>query len=111
MLGVLSEGRADLSSPGVRRMEVNAEAVLRDDSPLITTRAFGPGELPAGLVTIAVSEDPDPLHGAVAARLGELTGRPPVTVPGADDHEVYLSRPAVLADFVARSVPSPVKGR
>jgi pimeloyl-ACP methyl ester carboxylesterase len=102
MLGVLSEGQADLTAPQVRRAEVNAEAVVRDDSPLITTRAFAPGELPAtGLVTVATSEKPHELHAAIAARLGELIGSAPVPVPGADDHEVYQSRPEVLAGFLA----------
>ena len=101
MLGVLSEGRADLSAPEVRRAETNAEAALRDDAPLLTTRGFAPGELPAtGLITVATSAAPDDLHAAIAARLGELIGRPPVLVPGAGDHEVYLSRPDVLADFL-----------
>jgi pimeloyl-ACP methyl ester carboxylesterase len=101
MLGVLSGGRADLTSPAVRRMERNAEAVLRDDSPLLTTHVFGSGELPADRVTVAVGAEPDPLHGEIAARLGELTGKPPVTVPDADDHEIYVSRPEVLAAFLA----------
>ncbi len=102
MLGVLSQGRADLTAPDVRRAEVNAEAVLRDDSPLITTRAFAPGELPAtGLITVATSAAPSELHAATAARLGELIGGDPVRVPAADGHEIYLSRPEVLADFLA----------
>ena len=101
MLGVLSEGRADLSAPEVKLMEANAEAALRDDGPLITTRAFRSGELPAGRVTIAVSESPDPMHGAIATRLAALTGGVPVHVPGADDHEAYLSRPGVVAAFLA----------
>lgn len=102
MLGVLSQGRADLGSAEVRRAEVNAEAALRDDSPLLTTRSFAPGELPTtGLITIATSAAPHELHAAIAARLGELIGSAPVPVPAADDHEVYLSRPEVLADFLA----------
>jgi hypothetical protein len=101
MLGVLSQGRADLTAPEVRRMEANAEAVLRDDSPLLTTRSFAPGELPAtGLVTVATSEAPDELHAAIAARVAELTGGAPVVVGGADDHEIYLSRPEILADWL-----------
>ncbi len=99
---IISEGRADLSSPEVRRMDRNAEAVIRDDSPLITARAFAPGELPAGgSVTIATSATPNPLHAAIAQRLGDLVGRPPVIVEKATDHEVYLSDPEVLADFLA----------
>jgi pimeloyl-ACP methyl ester carboxylesterase len=99
MLGVISGGRADLSSPAVRRMERNAEAAVRDDARLLTTQAFE--RLPAGLVTVATTEEPEPLHAAIAARLGEMAGVAPVAVKGADDHEIYLSRPEVLADFLA----------
>jgi pimeloyl-ACP methyl ester carboxylesterase len=101
MLGVISGGRADLASPAVRRMERNAEAALRDDSPLITLHPFEPGTLPAGRVTVAVGAEPDPLHAEIAARLGELAGTAPVTVKDADDHEIYLTRPEVLAGFLA----------
>jgi pimeloyl-ACP methyl ester carboxylesterase len=100
MLGVLSEGRADLSAPEVKLMEVNAEAALRDDGPLITPRGFVPGEWPAGLVTVAVSETPNPLHAEIADRVAALVGSAPVVVTGADDHESYLSRPDVIADFL-----------
>lgn len=102
MLDVLSEGRADHRDPLVMRMALNAEAALRDDARLITTRAFRPGELAPHLVTLAVSATPDPLHLAVAERLAEVVGRPVRRVPGADDHEVYLRRPDVLADWLAR---------
>ena len=101
MLGVLSGGHADVDSPAVRRMERNAEAALRDDAPLITLHAIEPGTLHAGRVTVAIGTDPDPLHAEIATRLGDLIGAPPVTVKDADDHEVYLSRPEVLAGFLA----------
>jgi pimeloyl-ACP methyl ester carboxylesterase len=111
MLGVLSEGRADLSSPAVSLMSANAEAVLRDDGPLITTRAFRAGEFPAGLVTVAVSESPDPMHGEIADRIAALTGETPVRLAGAGDHEIYLSRPDAVADFLAaRFRPRPGPG-
>lgn len=100
MLGVLSGGRADLTAPAVRRMERNAEAALRDDGPLITLHAVEPGSLRAGRVTVAIGADPDPLHAEIATRLGDLIGAPPVTVD-ADDHEIYLTRPEVLAGFLA----------
>src|SRR4029453_13222388 len=100
MLGVLSEGRADPSAPEVRLMAANAEAVLRDDGPLITTRRFADGELPADLVTVAVSETPDPLHAEIADRVAALVGSTPVVVPGADHHESYLRRPALIAGFL-----------
>lgn len=92
MLGIISGGRADLSAPEVKLMEVNAEAAVRDDGPLITMRAFGAGEIPTGRVTVAVSEKPAELH----ARIAALVGPAPVVVPGADDHEIYLKRPEVL---------------
>ncbi len=100
-LDVLSEGRADHSAPQVKLMEANAEAILRDDSPHLTTRAFAPGELPAHLVTVATSAHPSPLHATIAARIGELIGKPPVVVADADDHEIYVLRPEVMADFLA----------
>jgi hypothetical protein len=106
LLHTLSDGRADLGSPIVKAAEANAEAVLRDDGPLITARVFTAGELPGERVTLAVSETPDPLHEAIAQRLAELTGRPVVTVKGAGSHEVYLDNPDVLADFLQAGHPA-----
>jgi pimeloyl-ACP methyl ester carboxylesterase len=100
MLDIISNGAADPDSPMVKRSMTNAEAIVRDDGPLITRRQFAAGELPAGKVTVAVSEQPDPMHEAIAQRLAEITGSPYVRVPGADDHEVYLSRPEVLATWL-----------
>jgi pimeloyl-ACP methyl ester carboxylesterase len=104
MLDVLSDGRADHSDPLVKRMAANAEAVLRDDGPLITMRGFAPGELPAGRVTVAVSMTPDPMHAEIASLIAALVSAAPVVVAGADDHEVYLRRPGVIADFLVRSL-------
>jgi len=101
VLDVLSEGRADHSAPQVTAMAANAEAMLRDDAHLIVGRGFAPGELPAELVTVAVGEEPDPLHGAIAAAVAGLAGQEPVVVKGADDHEVYLAQPGILADWLA----------
>jgi hypothetical protein len=81
-------------------MMANAEAMLRDDGQFIVGRGFAPGELPAGLVTIAVGEEPNPLHRAISATIAGLVGQEPVPVKGADDHEVYLSRPEILADWL-----------
>jgi pimeloyl-ACP methyl ester carboxylesterase len=100
MLGVISNGAADLDSPAVKRSIVNAEAIVRDDGPLITRRRFTRGELPAGKVTIAVGEHPDPVHLAIAEALADIVGTPYVRVPDADDHEIYLSRPEVLATWI-----------
>jgi pimeloyl-ACP methyl ester carboxylesterase len=106
-LTVMSGGAADLGSPHVRASLANAEAVIRDDARRLTRRRFEPGELPSdGLVTIATGAAPSPLHAAIAARLGELVGRPPVKVSGADDHESYLIAPAVIASWLAARVPA-----
>ncbi len=102
LLGVTSGGEADLDSPAVRRQLVNAEAAVRDDSPILTAHALAPGSLPAGRVTIAVGADVNPLLGAIAAELGAVVGRPPLVVADAHEHEVYLSQPEVLAEALAR---------
>jgi hypothetical protein len=34
-----------------------------------------------------------------------------VRVPGADDHEIYLSRPDLIADFLAATHPGSPSGR
>jgi pimeloyl-ACP methyl ester carboxylesterase len=101
MLGVLSEGRADLDSPAVVAQRVNAEAALRDDARTITLHAFAPGELPADRVTVAVGRGTSPLHAAIAERLEADLGRPALVVDDADDHEVYLTAPEVLAVALA----------
>jgi pimeloyl-ACP methyl ester carboxylesterase len=99
-LEVISNGQADLDSPEVKRSSVNAEAMVRDDGPLITRREFAAGELPAEKVTIAISESPDPMHEAIGERLAALVGTACVRVPGADDHEIYLTRPDVIAGWI-----------
>lgn len=98
MLDILSEGRADLDSPAVALMRVNAEAALRDDARVITAHAFAPGELPADRITVAIGRGPSPIHAMIAQRLEAELGRPALVVEEADDHEVYVSRPEVLAD-------------
>jgi pimeloyl-ACP methyl ester carboxylesterase len=97
MLDVLSEGRVDLDLPIVRAQAVNAEAALRDDARVITAHAFAPGELPRDMVTIAVGRGAGPVHAAIADRLVAELARPVLVVDGADEHEIYLSRPEVLA--------------
>lgn len=98
MLDVISEGRADHDSPLVAAQRVNAEAAVRDDARIITRHAFTDGELPADKVVVAVGATAVGVHAAIAERLADLVGRPAVVVDAADDHEVYLERPAVLAD-------------
>jgi pimeloyl-ACP methyl ester carboxylesterase len=104
MLDVLSEGRADHTAPLAQAMAVNAEAALRDDARIITRHVFTPGELPADRVTIAIGAAADPLHAAVAEQFAIELGRLPLVVADAD-HEVYLSRPEVLADALAARWP------
>ena len=41
------------------------------------------------------------MHLAIAERLAVLTGRPFEHVAGADEHEIYLTRPEVLAKWVS----------
>lgn len=97
MLDVLSEGRVDLDLPIVRAQAVNAEAALRDDARIITAHAFAAGELPGDKITIAVGRGASPVHVAIADRLVAELGRPVLVVDDADEHEIYLSRPEVLA--------------
>ena len=101
IVNVLRNGAADLEAPEVKRSAVNAEAIVRDDGPLITRREFAAGELPAGTVTIAVGESTDPMFESIAEGLSELTARPYERVPGAHHHEVYLTDPDVLADWIS----------
>jgi pimeloyl-ACP methyl ester carboxylesterase len=101
MLDVLSDGRADHDAPVVRAMRRNAEAALRDDARIITRHRFAAGELPAGQVRVAVGAGTSPLHAAVAERLAEVVGQPTLVIGDADDHEVYLHRPEILADALA----------
>jgi pimeloyl-ACP methyl ester carboxylesterase len=99
MLDVLSEGRADHDDPLVVHMRRNAEAAIRDDAALITAQPFD-DRLSAAAVTVAISREPNPLHGDIAHRLAGLSGRPVAVVAEADDHEIYLSRPDVLARWL-----------
>ncbi len=100
LMTAISSGEADLGSQAVLRMARNAEASVRDDGRLIVRRSFGDDELPADRVTIAVGEQADPLHVAIAQRLSALVDRPVIKVPGADEHEIYLTRPEVLARWI-----------
>jgi len=96
MLMAISNGKADLDDPLVAVMRRNAEAAVRDDSQ-ITRHRFQSELLAAAPAVVAVGEAPSEVHAAIVDRLGELIGRPAWTVTGADDHEIYLKRPEVLA--------------
>ncbi|CAI7979234.1 AB hydrolase-1 domain-containing protein [Frankia sp. Hr75.2] len=100
-LDVLSGGTADLTDPAVIRSAVNAEAFVRDDARLITSHPFAAADLPPDRITVAVGAGTSPLHRLIADRLAEWADLPVTTVAGADDHEVYLSRPEVLATHLA----------
>jgi hypothetical protein len=82
-------------------MRRNAEAALRDDARIITRHRFAAGDLPTGRVRVAVGAGTSPLHAAVAERLAEVVGQPTLVIDDADDHEVYLHRPEILADALA----------
>ena len=100
MLVAISGGRADLGDPTVTAMRKNAEAAIRDDARIITRHHLDPVELADAPVVVAVGSGTSPLHGRIADRLTELTGRPSWEVPRADDHEIYLHQPEVLASAV-----------
>ena len=58
-------------------------------------------------MTVATGARPAPIHAAMADAVGALIGKPPVVVPEADDHEIYVLRPDVMADFLAAQVAVP----
>lgn len=104
VLTAISGGTADLDDPSVRRMSQNAEPFIRDEGRLIVRRTFTPGEVPAHLVTVALGEKADPLHEAISSALGQLIGCPVERVAGADQHQIYVSDPKVLADWLDSKV-------
>ena len=96
MTMIMSGGAADLQAPSVQRMRRNAEPALRDDGPMITVQPLHPRP-GAAEVVIATGASPDPLLGRIAAVLAAAFGTHVWTVTDAEDHEVYLSAPQVLA--------------
>jgi hypothetical protein len=97
LLDLMAGGRADRESPVYRAALRNAEALVRDDGAIITRTAFGPGELPADKCVIAIGKGASPLHAGIAEALAELLDKPTMVVDDADEHEIYLTRPEVLA--------------
>ncbi len=104
MMMTMSGGTADLQAPAVHRMRRNAEAALRDDGPIITSHPLRPRPGAADVI-IATGGRPEPLLAQIAAVLATAFGTDVWPVPDADDHEVYLSAPHVLAAaFGARAL-------
>lgn len=99
MLVAISGGRADLADPTVAAMRTNAEAAIRDDARIITRHRFG-AELRDAPAVVAVGSGTSDLHAQIADRLATVTGRQSWTIPGADDHEIYLHQPDVLASAI-----------
>ncbi len=97
LLDLMAGGRADRESPVYRAALRNAEALVRDDGAIITRTAFGPGELPPDRCVIAIGKGASALHAGIAEALAELLDKPTVVVDDADEHEIYLTRPEVLA--------------
>jgi hypothetical protein len=100
MLTSMSNGESDLGDPIAAAMRRNAEAAVRDDASVITRHRYHATELGAARAVVAVGSGAAELQALMAARLGELVGRPALTVPEIDDHEIYLRRPEVLAEAV-----------
>ncbi len=100
MLMIMSGGEAEIGSPRVQRMMRNAEAAIRDDASIITAHRLTP-QPGAADVVIAVGAGVDPLLDQIAVALAAAYGTPVYPVPAAHEHEIYLSRPEVLADAVA----------
>ena len=111
LLQSISGGRADFTAPTVRRMARNAEALIRDDGRAIVCRAFDPAELSGRRIHIAIGEDADPAHVAMSEGLAAIIGQSVERVPGAFDHEVYLTDPEVLTAWLTATCsprPRPV---
>lgn len=97
ILKIISGGQADLASAAVTAQLRNAEAAVRDDARMITKHTFAAGELSADRVRLARSRSASELHLAVLSALAETHGLATLVIDTADDHEVYLWSPEVLA--------------
>jgi len=101
LLMAMSGGEADLADPTVAAMRRNAEAAVRDDAEVITRHRFRADDLEAVRAVVAVGSGAGELQAAMAERLADLMGRPVWTVPGIEDHEIYLHQPERLAEAVS----------
>lgn len=98
----------ELDSPQIHRLSRNAEAMLRDDASFV--RYPVPfAQVPADRITIAIGETSNALHEGLADLLADEFARPVHRVPGAHEHEVYLSDPPVLGAWLDRQ-PLPGAG-
>jgi pimeloyl-ACP methyl ester carboxylesterase len=102
MLGSISGGEADLTDSKVAAMRRNAEAAVRDDAQVITRHQFDLGRLGSAPALLAIGERPNELHAKIVEELAARSGLQVWPVIGADDHEIYLDRPDVLAAAVRR---------
>jgi len=100
MLKGMTGGQIDPGDPAMIRSSRNAEAIVRDDAPLITQRRFRDDELPTAKVRVAIGGRPNPLLCAIAESLAASLNISLVTVPEADTHEIYVTKPSVLADWL-----------
>jgi pimeloyl-ACP methyl ester carboxylesterase len=98
MLGSISGGQADLDDPRFAAMRRNAEAAVRDDAQVITRHQFDLGQLTGAPALLAIGERPHELHAKIVEELAARSGLQVRRVAGADEHEVYLDRPEVLAE-------------
>jgi len=101
MLMAMSNGQSDVRDPIATAMRRNAESAVRDDAEVITRHRFRAAELETVRAVVAVGSGAAELHATMAGRLGDLMGRPVWTVPGIDDHEVYLHQSGLLAEAVS----------
>lgn len=95
---MMSGGQAEPETPRSLLMRRNAEAAVRDDAMIITAHQLDPS--PDRNVTIATGAGVNQLLEQIAGTLAAAYGTEVLTVPAADEHEIYLSRPDVLADAV-----------
>jgi hypothetical protein len=98
MLGSISGGQADLDDPRVAAMRRNAEAAVRDDAQVITRHQFDLDQLAGAPSLLAIGERPTELHAKIVEELAARSSLQVWWITGADDHEIYLDRPEVLAE-------------
>jgi hypothetical protein len=82
--------------------------MIRDDGRLIVRRAFDAAEPSGRRIRVAIGVKADPAHVAMSEGLAALMGQSVERVPGARDHEVYITHPEVLTRWsTAHCSPRP----